>query len=164
MNINRKRSLSFLFIVFVLISQEGFAQKWLKPTTNKSQEINRSNLHEIQKEFYDYWAPFKVENGKYTNEKGELVKASGYKQFKRWEWYMESHVNYQTGEFPLNPIVTRENQNQNIIQGVQGIEEESVTYDNWSSLGPNSSTGGYAGVGRINTIVPFIQQIIIPTG
>lgn len=152
MQIIRKCSLPFFLIVFVLIGEVGVAQKWLKPTTNKSQDINRNNLQEIQKEFYDYWAPFKVENGKYINEKGELIKASGYKQFKRWEWYMESHVNYQTGAFPLNPIVTRENNNQNIIQGVQGIEEEAVTYDNWSSLGPNSSGGGYAGVGRINTI------------
>ncbi len=120
------------------------SQTWLNNLQKK--EKRTLTLLDYQKAFNKYWEPFNVKNGKYLNEKGKLVKAPGWKQFKRWEWYMESQVNPITGEFPgTNAFIEFE-------KTMKTNSSMKATSDNWVCLGPNSSTGGYAGVGRINCI------------
>lgn len=137
-----------LFMVITLVfamSTTLNGQKWRKSSTNFNDSNESPSFFELQKEFYDYWESFNVEKGRYINEKGELVKAAGWKQFKRWEWYMNSHINQLSGriEMPLE-FIRRSSVNQS--------ESNNDIYSNWTSLGPNSSDGGYAGVGRINTV------------
>jgi photosystem II stability/assembly factor-like uncharacterized protein len=102
-------------------------------------------LKEYQDAFNTYWNEFNVVNGKYYNENRDFVKAPGWKQFRRWEHFWESRVDPNTGTFPdidyknINETF-RENQNMRNTGG------------NWSNLGPSSSIGGYAGLGRLNCI------------
>jgi hypothetical protein len=74
-------------------------------------------------------------------------KGTGYKAYKRWDHYWNSRVN-ASGTFP--PANVRQDEwNKYLAQTPlpQGIGGSS-----WTSLGPNSSTGGYAGIGRINRV------------
>ena len=85
-----------------------------------------------------------VENGYFT-EDGVKRKASGWKQFKRWEWHWESRVDPVTGEFPKTSAAEiRQN-----IKKTSGVRNAD---GNWQSMGPNTTPGGYAGIGRLNCI------------
>ena len=122
-----------------------FAQAWLK---NLPQQKSKSQLtfFDYKTAFEEYWAPYNVDRGFYM-ENGVKKKAIGWKQFKRWEYDMESKINPITGEFPLQTA-----------QEVYGAylkantPSKSVAAANWSSLGTSSSLGGYAGIGRLNCI------------
>ncbi|MFN8258112.1 MAG: T9SS type A sorting domain-containing protein [Bacteroidales bacterium] len=120
------------------------SQPWL---VNLPKEKSSGNLtlKDYQKAFYEFWAPFNVQNGYYLNTKKEKVKATGWKQFKRWEWFMESIVNNSTGEFP-NASLLNESKNYLLKHTLKS------TSSNWTNLGTNSSLGGYAGIGRINCV------------
>ncbi len=60
---------------------------------------------------------------------------------------MESQINPTTGEFPEK---TAQEVYEEYLKAKPKLK--SRNFDNWTSLGTNSSTGGYAGVGRINCI------------
>ncbi len=129
----------------LLASATLFGQAWTKnlPESKSEKELT---LYDYQKAFNDYWADYNLERGYIVNDKGEKRKAPGWKQFKRWEYYWETQVDLKTGEFPnVNPLEVYEKwQNENAGKSAKAA--------NWTALGPNSSSGGYAGVGRINTI------------
>ena len=78
-------------------------------------------------------------------------KAYGWKQFKRWEWYWEPRVD-QNGLFPNSDINFTEWQNYLDTHSEVLNNSSSSTTSNWTYSGSNSSTGGYAGVGRLNCI------------
>jgi len=104
-------------------------------------------FYEIQQAFNDYWIPFHVDKtGHYTNEKGEYVKAGGWKQFKRWEEYWETRVDMETGKFPTT---TAYEEYQKYIKEYPQAKSPS---GNWVSKGPSTSPGGYAGIGRISSV------------
>ena len=115
------------------VSAPGWAQSWMSSMQNNP----NPNFFEIQQAFYQYWQDRPIQKGK------------GYKPFKRWEWYWQKRVN-PDGTFP-DPA-----------QIVAGIDEynqlanntanRSVMMPTWTSLGPSSTNGGYAGLGRIQSI------------
>lgn len=107
-------------------------------------DISEKSFFEIQKESNAYWDAKNVENGYYF-ENGEKVKAAGWKQFKRWEYYWENRIDPQTGAFPK--IGRAE-----IYQKLQQWNSTRSVSGNWQSLGPSTSPGGYAGLGRINVV------------
>jgi hypothetical protein len=72
-------SITILFITFNLS-----AQKWVEMMNDSG-----SNFYDIQKEFNAYWQYKKIDKGK------------GWKQFKRWEAFMEPRV-YPKGRFDHN--------------------------------------------------------------
>ena len=120
----------FTFISF--LANSLFAQVWMKNVNQGNQ-----NFFEIQKAFNDYWKGKPIEKGK------------GYKQFKRWEWYWEQRVG-KDGQLPASDVNWKEwvkysvsQKNSNPIQTMSG---------NWTFKGPNTSAGGYNGLGRINCI------------
>ena len=128
-----------LLIAFPVISN---AQQW---TDNLPQKNEQYTLHEYQKAFYDFWKPQKVKSGYITTPSGTREKAPGWKQFKRWEWFMTDRVNPTTGEFSsINRI--------DVYQQGKLLKSAMASQGNWSSLGPNNSAGGYHGLGRINTV------------
>ncbi len=136
-----------LFTTFLLISSLLFGQ-WL-PNMDKETDLDQKlNFHQIQKEFQDYWAPFNLVNGKYINQDGKWIKAAGWKQFKRWEWYMESHVNNTTGEFPTTSTDIEWEKYKASLPNFKS----TASTGNWENLGTSTSKGGYAGIGRINCI------------
>ncbi|MFZ4522509.1 MAG: GEVED domain-containing protein [Bacteroidales bacterium] len=134
-------------ILSLLLSLPMMAQQWTQNLPQDKVENGSLTLHDMQKAFNDYWAPFNVKGGKYIDANGELVKAQGWKQFKRWEWYWENRVNPVTGEFP-NTSAWEELQK---FQADNPGSTQSAS-GNWTSAGPTSSPGGYAGLGRINCV------------
>ena len=120
-------------------------QPWTQELpANKSKE--ELTLFDYQKAFENYWEPFNLERGYYINEDGNKQKASGWKHFKRWEYYWEFGVDARTGKFPkVNPITV-------VKEWEQLRNSKAAKNADWQLVGPTSSSGGYAGVGRINTI------------
>ncbi|HEY9114113.1 MAG TPA: GEVED domain-containing protein [Bacteroidales bacterium] len=142
-----KKFLPFLLILFIigLFPNSMFSQDWIENLPKeKIDHPEELTFFEIQKAFNDYWEPFNVKNGYYT-ENGVEKKAPGWKQFKRWEWYWESRIDPTTGEFPdVNAAdIRKEIRQSSNSRNVSG---------NWQSMGPTSSPGGYAGLGRINCV------------
>jgi len=122
-------------------------QTQLNTHLNSSNNSNPQNFYEIQQSFNDYWAPYDVKEGYYV-ENGLKKKAPGWKIFKRWEWFWENRVNINTGEFPsTNSVIEYEK-----YLNAQNNFGKMAYDENWVNLGTSSSTGGYAGIGRINCI------------
>lgn len=132
---------SMLFLVFVfpysIIAQTPVVKQL-------QQNPNEETFFTMQKAFYDYWEPYNVENGYYTKN-GEKKKAGGWKQFKRWEWYWSNRVDPTTGRFP------NKHASDFYIKREATANNRNAT-GNWSGMGPSSTSGGYAGLGRLNCI------------
>jgi len=130
-------SLSFfipLIFSFLFLMDSAKAQTWMENAKDPSGNLN---FYKVQANFNEYWKNRKPQKG------------SGYKQFKRWEYYWESRIN-KDGSFPRADLslgrwekYLRDNKN-NISKRNQQA--------NWESLGPSTTPGGYAGLGRINAI------------
>ncbi len=135
----------FIFISIYLLSTLSFLVKAdeLSPSDSLQPKPHDKNFFEIQQGFYDYWAPYNVVNGMYI-ENGVSKKAAGWNQFKRWEYFWENRIEPATGNFPktLAPDVYLQQKNRS---------SRNVS-DHWISMGPFSSDGGYAGLGRLNCV------------
>jgi len=136
----RKLLLSALFLAPFFV----FGQEWIQNLPKEKLENQALNFNEIQKAFNDYYESLNVVNGK-REVNGEKVKVPNWKQYKRWEWFWESRVDPVTGNFPDNKVLD-ELYSQTIVSHAKSSE------GNWTSLGPSTSDGGYAGVGRINCV------------
>jgi photosystem II stability/assembly factor-like uncharacterized protein len=120
--------LSFLVLVCVTSS----AQEWVKLISNPD------------KTFFDIQAAF---NAEWENK--EYVRSSGWKQFKRWEWRMESRT-YPTGQ--RFPVSTAYAERQNFLAEYgQAISARST---GWTPMGPDSwnSISYNPGIGRVNVV------------
>jgi photosystem II stability/assembly factor-like uncharacterized protein len=138
-----KRTILLLAVLALTLSLT--AQPWKsKLPANKSK--SDLTFFDYQKAFNDYWEPFNLKNGFYKDENGKTQKAHGWKQFKRWEYLWESQIDIKTGEFPnVNPREVYH-------KWQQTHNTKAPKSANWQVMGPSSSGGGYAGIGRINTI------------
>lgn len=99
-----------------------------------------ANFYEVQQAFEDYW------DGK-TYEKGK-----GWKQFKRWEYFMETRVN-SDGIIPNPSLPWLEHQKfKNKYASKKETTNKSLS--NWAPIGPTSwnSIGWNPGIGRINAV------------
>ena len=132
---------NFLLVVTLSFTTCLFGQRWVELMNDTT-----SNFYEVQEAFYDEW------------EGKEYKKGNGWKQFKRWEWYMEPRV-YPTG----NRINTQQVYNER-----KAFEAEygtpSTKSNGWSPMGPNDwqAIGSGPGIGRINVVAehPTNDQII----
>ena len=140
MNHNFSLSGAILIGVSILFSIGLYGQNQVANTTTPQQEDN--GFFKIQREFNEFWAPYNVDNNGYYMENGVRKKAGGWKQFRRWEWFWENRIDPLTGDFPTRTAA-------DIYQELGGAATRSSA-GNWSALGPNSSSGGYAGIGRLN--------------
>jgi PKD repeat protein len=141
------KSIYALLPVALLIMSVKTGQSQVLPANqvpDSSNGIHEKSFFEIQKEFNDFWGPKQVKDGYYFDN-GIKKKASGWKQFKRWEWYWESRIDPQTGAFP---IINRAD----VYNELKESEGGRNVSGNWQSLGPDSSPGGYAGLGRLNCV------------
>jgi PKD repeat protein len=138
--------MSKLFITLLMMFPAFmiFGQDWSKSLPQDKVQNGTISFYEIQKAFNDYWAPFNVKDGYYINNQGEKVKAIGWKQFHRWEWYWENRIIKETGEFPQTSA--SEELEKYLLENPQGKSSNG----NWTSLGPTYTSGGYAGLGRLN--------------
>lgn len=138
-----KSILSVLFIL--LFFNVSNAQDWRKNLPQDKINNGALTLQDYQKAFNDYWEPFNLDRG-YYYENGEKIKAAGWKQFKRWEWYWENRVDATTGLFPNT---TAGKVFQSYLKTTNGSRSPE---GNWTSMGPSTTSGGYAGLGRLNCI------------
>lgn len=138
------KKITFFFCLVVFISHIQ-AQPWLSQLP-KGKSTEELSLYDYRDAFEAYWAPYNVDRGFYYVE-GEKVKAGGWRQFNRWFWHMEHQVDFKTGAFP-------EQTPQQVYDAYRASKNYAGSNKsaNWVSLGPSTSTGGYAGVGRINCI------------
>ncbi len=129
----------------MLITSMLYSQNWLKNLPHNKSKANLT-FFDYKNAFESYWAPYNVVKGYYVVN-GVKKKAAGWKQFRRWEYYMETQVNPTTGEFPTNTA-------QKVYEDFLTASPQLKTANsaNWSSLGVNNSGGGYAGIGRISCI------------
>ncbi len=81
----------YLFFLLLLVSSSVFSQPWTTSLPKERTERVKLTLRDYQRAFDNYWAPYKVENGYYYQD-GKKIKAGGWKQFKRWEWFWEQRV------------------------------------------------------------------------
>ena len=139
---------NFFYVLLLLFFTNNLvtAQEWTKNLPQKAP--SEITFFDYQKAFYQYCDKIGVEDGYYFDQYGEKHKMSGWKQFKRWEWFWEQRVDPQTGKFPN---LSAEDMIHKYYNPPQGLPT-GLAAANWTSLGPNSSGGGYAGVGRLNCI------------
>lgn len=139
-----KKNIIFLVcVLFIFPIVKG--QKWTEnlPSDKSKKELN---LNDYKNAFENYWAPYNVDKGYYLIN-GEKKKAPGWKHFYRWYYDMEGQVNPSDGSFPEK--TAQQVYNEYVLENPDQRESQSA---NWSVLGPDYSDGGYAGVGRLNTI------------
>ena len=137
-----------LIISIFIISNSLFAQNIPNSVINQYNIDSTSTFYELQRSMNDYWASLNVKDG-FVIKKGVETKVPGWKLYKRWEYYWEQRVNQITGEFPkTNAVIEydRYSKSQN------NFKEETDYSENWVNLGTNLSSGGYAGLGRINCV------------
>ena len=132
-----------LFLAFLILKTTN-AQPWTPLLPAEKVKTGELTLFDYQKAFNVYWGPKNVEDGFYINN-GVKVKAGGWKQFKRWEWYWENRVNPTTGEFPSTSAFEQ-------LRLIKSSNDNRSISGQWSSMGPSTSSGGYAGIGRLNCI------------
>lgn len=127
-----KKLLRSLIAIAVIasVSKIGSAQTWFEMMDDPN-----ANFYDIQAAFNQYW------QGKDHTEKGK-----GWKQFKRWEWFMEPRV-YPTGERFSPDLAYR-----NYLQWLDEQPAHRSPNGNWVSLGPNTVPSNGGGAGRINKI------------
>jgi hypothetical protein len=86
-----------------------------------------------------------VVNG-YIDRNGVQEKVPNYNIFKRWEYYWEQRMDNVTGDFPNTDAVTEYTKWKN------SLKKQNTYTANWINIGTNYSSGGYAGLGRINSV------------
>ncbi|MBP7496429.1 MAG: T9SS type A sorting domain-containing protein [Bacteroidales bacterium] len=133
--------ISIIFIFFLVINQTPlFSQTWAEFLS-----IPGKNFYEIQKEFNKYWEGKTIEKGK------------GWKQFKRWEAFMEPRV-YPSGNFNNAAFIDAYN------QITEQSKDKKALFSNkyWKELGPKSVPSYFGGAGRLNCIEfsPVYKQTI----
>lgn len=143
-----------LFYPILLIILSGnfnfcFGQKWLEnlPTKKSKSEIT---FYDYQNAFDQYQKSLNAENGYYRDENGEKVRVSGFKQFKRWEYYMQGIIDPSTGAFPSENAFNVYSEYQKTLP-----LNRSMSSADWKSLGPMStieSSVRTPGIGRLNCI------------
>jgi len=137
-----------ILVLFVLSTVNvSFSQPWMNYLPEEKSNTVGTNFYDIQNAFNQYCLDNNIEGG-YVIKNGEKIKSRGWKQFKRWEDFMEPRV-YPSGVFPKT-MLWQELQKKNSVQ-------EKSTTGNWVHLGPSAvptdiNSGGNRGVGRINAI------------
>ncbi len=125
------------------------AQQWMANLPQEKVTSDEVTFIEVQRAFNDYWAPKDVKNGYYFVN-GEKIKAGGWKQFKRWEWFWNDRVNPETGAFPQTTALAELNRYLSENPVLKSTNGGST--GNWTSMGPSTTAGGYAGLGRLSCV------------
>lgn len=120
-------------IILLAVALFSFASLQAQPWMRKLKKD--ANFYEVQKAFNKYWEGKKIEKGK------------GWKQFKRWENFIEPRV-YPSGKFPAGQLWKEQ---------VKRSKNKQKSEANWEHLGPFNVPGEInsnkpQGVGRVNCV------------
>lgn len=127
------RFILFVFFTLLFSINAIYAQDWV----DAMEDPSNNKLEDIVVEFDKYW------------EGKAITKGSGYKQFKRWQHYWEDRL-MEDGTLP--PAGIKQLEMQSYLRSRPRTTNRMSLTANWTSLGPDSSPGGYAGIGRINSL------------
>jgi photosystem II stability/assembly factor-like uncharacterized protein len=113
------------------------SQPWMYELSKKK-STGDFNFFEIQEAFNTYWEGKTIEKGK------------GYKQFRRWEYFMEPRID-STGRLPYDII------NNELLKLFNNQEAAEGMNAQWSFIGPDEvpkeiKSNDAGGAGRINCI------------
>ena len=119
-----------LFYVILFFSLTIFSQEWTEMMQNPGK-----NFYDIQHSFNEYWKTRDID-----------VKGQGYKQFKRWEHFMEPRV-YPSGDLTL-PTKTWDNYqaflDENNQVGNKITSSNMIASTTWTAMGPFGPMSGLA--------------------
>jgi hypothetical protein len=130
---------NYHFYFILLLSVGTFcsvsAQDWMNNLPDDKIDNKNLNFKDFQQAFYQTYPKGIVKGGVVDYGSGNQ-KLTEWKLFKRWEWFMESRVDKQSGKFPQKSaaqVVGEYNQ--------QNIQTRSAINGggSWSSPGPSSS-------------------------
>lgn len=128
-----------LLLWFACGTNVSFAQPWAA----LMEKGDKTSFESAKTQFEDYWTGRTPEKGK------------GFKPFLRWQYFWQDRT---MPDGSLAKAGTNEEEYKKYKRTHNLLEEPTVTSSlltpigTWTNLGPNSSTGGYAGIGRINCI------------
>lgn len=122
-----------LAFLFVLNLNEAKTQPWME----KFVGVSNPKLQDVEAEFNNYWS-----------DKDFKVKGSGWKPFKRYIEFWKSRV-LPDGSFPDPSFQFNEYQKFNKLNNKNNSTQGAVS---WTNIGPTTSPGGYAGIGRVNCV------------
>lgn len=125
----RRCLIVFSFLTLPLLPLS--AQPWLESVP----QGERRNFYAVRAAFNEYWE---------TRDRAE--KGKGWKPFKRWEWFWEQRV-FPSGQFPARTQLYDEYRE---VVSRRGGSRSAVA--NWTEIGPETSPGGYSGLGRLNCV------------
>lgn len=148
----------FIQIAIVLLIVSFF--KSVGQTKSQAPSLNdnlkSTNFYEIQKSFELYEKEFDQKNELAKNkleleESNEGGKFPGYKNYKRWEWYMDQRV-YPSGDISLPS--TKFQEFHKYLQSKYYLDSKrnaSKTRSNWTPLGPTGThwSGYFGGAARV---------------
>lgn len=137
-----------LIFTFIMCSNTVFSQIIPESVIKKNNLTGTSTFFEIKKAMNEYWESLNVKNG-FVLKNGLEEKVPYWKIYKRWEYFWEQRVNQVTGEFPKTTSV---DEYIKYKSNPKNYKSESDFAESWSNLGTSTSTGGYAGLGRINCV------------
>ncbi|MBK8701642.1 MAG: hypothetical protein IPN29_19645 [Saprospiraceae bacterium] len=126
------RKYLLLVIIILVVVHTAKLQPWGKLYGDDA------NFYSLKAQFEAYWKDKNQEKGK------------GFKAFKRWEYYWEPRVNAD-GTFPDGGRTLKE-YNDYFAESIRQDLGNRFLPANFSSLGPSTTNGGYAGTGRINSL------------
>ena len=128
-----------LFITLSIIGLQSFSQSWhqLMYDTN-------ATFYDVQKDFYDEWGDKPYERGR------------GYKQFKRWEHFMQGRVDENgklDNSWALDFFKSTPNLPISVAPPIYQSSNSSTPV--WELVGPidvPDRIGGFEGIGRVNCV------------
>jgi photosystem II stability/assembly factor-like uncharacterized protein len=126
-------ALTILVCLAFLPTDAAKGQPWMESVP----ENDKDNFYAIQEAFNNYW-----------KDRDWKEKGKGWKAFKRWEWFWEQRV-YPSGEFPNRMQLY--NEYRGVVEQRPAAPPAAATA-NWTEMGPSTSPGGYAGLGRLNCV------------
>lgn len=119
-----------LLLLLISLNLNSFGQNW------------REMMSDPNVPFRDVQAAFYAEFGDEVGAKG-----SGWKQFKRWEWFIEQRLS-ERGERPDSRVIYEEVKKAQLQQQYRGSS------GNWQLLGPTEEPDNHGGrsIGRLSAI------------
>lgn len=121
------------------------AQSWTPANTE------RKKFLEIVKEHEEHEEEEREAKGKRTPSSFEVVEEDEEYQFDRWKWYWKQHLDAD-GYIVKSWQTAKAWQDYEKQARPAGTAAKATATDNWSFVGPNKTSSGYNGMGRINVV------------
>ncbi len=130
----------FSVLLAVNISAQSLSQTQAPPASEYPYWIEwmqdpSVNFYDVQEAFNAYWEDRKIE------------RSSGWKPYKRWEWWQERHIYPDGTRHEADKVYKAYN------EYIDKFPQAKESNGDWTNLGPiDVPSKGYEGLGRINAV------------